>query len=70
MSIETFKIFDPFTGGYVEYPLEADARRALLNIAQQVIRQNEFSIIHSIKEENGSEKWSATPVTSFVVVDN
>lgn len=67
--LEKFKVFDPYTGQYTEYASEAEAKAALLLIAQKVIDEHQFSLIRAISNEKGDEAWTPISVNSFTVIE-
>ena len=63
--LETFKVFDPIVGQYVECFSEDEAKAMLLVIAKQLLDRYPFNLVRAIRNENGDEAWE--PIPSFQI---
>ena len=55
------QVFNPLDGTHTEYPDEASARVALVEISNEILKRYPVSLVQSVADENGDTTW--TPIT-------
>jgi hypothetical protein len=63
-----YKLFNSLTGEYISYDNEADARAAMINIAQQVLESHGPRLVQELSNEHGDTTWVPANITQPLIV--
>jgi hypothetical protein len=63
-----YQVFNPLTGLHTKYETEAEAKSALIEVAQAILNQQCPKVIQEISNENGDTTWIPTNMNESLVV--
>ena len=63
-----YQVFNPLTGLHTRYETEQEAKQALVEIAQEVLRQHCPTVVQELSNENGDTCWIPTNMNESLVV--
>jgi hypothetical protein len=63
-----YQVFNPLTGVHTRYETEAEAKQALIAIAQDILKQHSPTVVQELSNENGDTVWTATKMNETLVV--
>lgn len=67
-SMHTFQVFNPLTGQHNQYETEAEARIALVTLAQEILNLHCPRVAQELRNENGDTTWVASALHKTLVV--
>ena len=68
MTMGAYQVFNPLTGVHTRYETEAEAKQALIAIAQDILKQHSPTVVQELSNENGDSVWIATKMNETLVV--
>ena len=63
-----YQVFNPLTGVHTKYETEAEAKQALIVIAQEILNQHSPTVVRELTNENGDSAWIATELHKQLTV--
>ena len=68
ITMGAYQVFNPLTGVHTRYETEAEAKQALIAIAQDILKQHSPTVVQELSNENGDTVWIATKMNETLVV--
>lgn len=68
INMNKYKVFNPLTGQYTTYDSLGDAKKGLVEVANQLLAQYEVSVAQVISNEKGDEAWIPIPSADWAKV--
>jgi hypothetical protein len=68
ITMGAYQVFNPLTGVHTRYETEAEAKQALIAIAQDILKQHSPTVVQELSNENGDSVWIATKMNETLVV--
>lgn len=68
ITMGAYQVFNPLTGVHTRYETEAEAKQALIAIAQDILKQHSPTVVQELSNENGDTVWIATKMNEALVV--
>jgi len=68
ITMGAYQVFNPLTGVHTKYETEAEAKQALIAIAQDILKQHSPTVVQELSNENGDTVWIATKMNETLVV--
>lgn len=68
ITMGAYQVFNPLTGQYTRYETEAEAKVALVDIANQVLAAHCPNVIQEISNENNDTTWVPTEIHKSLVI--
>lgn len=68
ITMGAYQVFNPLTGVHTKYETEAEAKQALIVIAQEILNQHSPTVVRELTNENGDSAWIATELHKQLTV--
>jgi len=68
ITMGAYQVFNPLTGVHTRYETEAEAKQALIVIAQDILKQHSPTVVQELSNENGDTVWIATKMNETLVI--
>jgi hypothetical protein len=68
MTMGAYQVFNPLTGVHTRYETEAEAKQALIVIAQEILKQHSPTVVQELSNEHGDAVWIATKMNEELTV--
>ena len=68
ITMGAYQVFNPLTGVHTRYETEAEAKQALIAIAQDILKQHSPTVVQELSNENGDTVWIATKMKEELTV--
>lgn len=68
LTMGAYQVFNPLTGIHTRYETEAEAKAALVEIAQEVLKQHCPTVVQELSNENGDTCWIPTTMHTTLVI--
>jgi hypothetical protein len=68
ITMGAYQVFNPLTGVHTKYETEAEAKQALIAIAQDILKQHSPTVVQELSNENGDTVWIATKMNEELTV--
>jgi hypothetical protein len=68
ITMGAYQVFNPLTGVHTRYETEAEAKQALIAIAQDILKQHSPTVVQELSNENGDTVWIATKMNETLVI--